>query len=193
MIRYALLLVSAVFFSSLFAQEKPIQCSMSVTKLKGESKVVKDGGSSGRSGSTSTTTEVCLKWLVKIAFNEQKPSKIELKVHHVGYTDGGKTLTILETETPAVELDAKGRAAIEVSSPKTRLTKTRSRSTGSSGGGGTSKTVTGDRVTDCVVQLFGDGAMLKSWTSSPRFSAAMKKDPFSVDDPKKKSDKNEQK
>lgn len=188
-VRTSLFLAFAVVLSSLWAVEKPIPCSLTVTPLCGDSRVTKSGGgnslrrlSSNSSNTGSKTIERTLKWKAELRFREKKPEKTELKAYYIGYGNGGKTLEVLGTETKVVELDENGRAMIELTSPKTRLTKTRSRtSSGSSSGFSSTKSrTTGERVAGCVLQLFGDGKILKGWSSDPRWSAVAEKVPFSM-------------
>jgi len=193
MIRIALFAVFAFALSAFAAAEKNISCSLAVSQLRGESHVSKSGGRSlnGRAtGTGSKTVERSLKWKVDVRFREERPEKTELKAYHIGYTDGGKTLAILGDETCPVELDVNGRATVELNSPKTRLVKTRTRTTkGSSGGSSTKTTSSGDRISACVVQLFGDGALLKGWASDPRMAELAKKVPFSIEEMTRKSGK----
>jgi len=202
-IRRVMLLAVSLLSLALGADEKPIPCTLMVSPLRGESNVTKSGGNtlrgltSGTSyGNTGTkTVERTLKWKAELRFREGKPAKVELKAYHIGYGDGGKTMTILGNEAKTVELDKNGRASVEFESPKARLTKTRTRtSTGngssrSSGFVSTKTRVSGERVSGCVVQLFGDGKLLKSWSSDSRWVVAADKVPFSVEELKAKSGK----
>jgi len=196
MIRVAALLASVLLVTSLTAAEKTVPCSLTVSPLRGESRVSKSGGNSLLNASSYTssssgtkTVERSMKWQAEVRFREQKPEKVELKTYYIGYGDGGKNMKILSTETKKLELDKNGRASAELTSPMTRLTKTRSRTTsGSSSGFTSSKSrTTGERVAGCVVQLFGDGELLKGWSSDSRWSAAAEKVPFSLDELKQKS------
>jgi len=174
---------------------KPVPCTLSVSPLRGDSRVSRSGGNSllntssySSSGSGTKTIERSMKWQAEIRFREAKPEKVELKAYHIGYGDGGKDLKILSTETKSLELDKNGRAAAELTSPMTRLTKTRTRSSSSSSGFSSSQSrTTGERVSGCVVQVFGDGELLKSWSSDARWSSAAQKVPFSVAELKQKS------
>lgn len=188
--RILLVLAGALLaVSSAFAEQK-MTCSLTVSPKGGESKVTKTGTSGliGRSVSNlsntgSKTIQRSLKWLAEVRFRNLKPEKLELKAYYIGYGDGGKTLKQLSNETHKLELDKDGRASVELDSPMTRLTKTRSRTTSSSRSGGFSsikKTTSGERVTGCVVQVFADGQMVKSWSSDSRWTAAAGKTPFSV-------------
>lgn len=194
------MLVLSVLASSLvLAEGKKIPCSLTVSPRGGDSKTTKSGrgGSLLRSNTTQSNTgtktiERNLKWLVEVRFREEKPDKTEVKVYYLGYGDGGKTLTQLGQESKALTLDKNGRASVELTSPTTRLRKTRTRQSSSSGGrssGFTSvkSTTSGERVSGCVVQLFGDGELLKSYTSDSRWASVADDVPFSIAELTKRS------
>ena len=191
--------LSLLVSSFALAEGKKIPCSLTVSPRGGDSKTT----SSGRSGSlirsntnlsnTGTKTiERNLKWLVEVRFREQKPEKTEVKVYYIGYGDGGKTLKQLGQETKSLTLDKNGRASVEVTSPTTKLRKTRTQQSSSSGGrssGFTSvkSTTSGERVSGCVVQLFGDGEILKSYASDSRWASVADDVPFSIAELTKRS------
>lgn len=203
--RRVILLAAACLCGALWAaDEKPIPCTLNVSQLRGDSHTTRSGGNSLHghrsnsltSGTGTKTIERSLKWHVEMRFREQKPEKLELKAYHIGFDNGGKRMTILAAETKPIELDKNGRADLELNSPKVRLTKTRTRTTtgGSSrtGNGGFTSiktSMSGKRVTGCVVQLIGDGKLVKSWSSDSRWTIAADKVPFTIDELKKKSGK----
>ena len=191
-------LAAALLAQAALAAGKPIPCSLTVTPRGGDSKI--SGNSRGgllssaamSSGSQSKTITRNLKYLTEVRFREQKPSKAELRVYYIGYGDGGKTLKQIGQETKALELDKNGRASVELTSPTTTLRKTRTRTSSSSGGRSTGftsvkSTTSGDRVQGCVVQLFGDGELLKSWSSDSRWASVADQVPFSVSELAKRS------
>ena len=181
------LLLSA---AALAVDKKP-SCSFTVSPLRGESSITGNRGSgllnrsssSQQLGTGSKTIERNLKWKVELRFREERPESLQLKAFYLGYSSDNKLVEIGK-EQKSVELDKNGRASVELTSPTTRLTKTRSYTTSSSrysGGFTSSKTTrSGQRVTGCVLQLFGDGEMLKSYASDSRWTVAAAKDPFSL-------------
>lgn len=171
---------------------KPPECSLTVSPKPGVSQVSKTNSgrimpaSSLSSGTGSKTVVRSLKWGVETRFRENRPEKLELKAFYLGYNEKN-TLIQLGTETKTLELDKNGRASVELTSPTTRLTKSRTVSSSHSCGGrssgfrSTKSTTRGERVTGCVVQLFADGQLAKSWCSDSRWAAEAEKDVFSVD------------
>ena len=172
------------------ATPKPPECSLTVTPRPGVSKVTKSNsgrimpasGLSSGTGSKSITRS--LKWAVETRFRKNRPEKLELKVYYLGYNERN-TIVQLGTETKALELDKNGRASLELTSPTTRLVKSRTVSSSRCSGNGagfrsTKSTTRGERVTGCVIQLFADGVLAKSWTSDPRWSSEAENEDFSV-------------
>ena len=175
-------------FASPGAAKKLPECTFTVTPRGGDSQVSKRGGgmirsmSAMSSRSSSKTITRSLKWLAEVRVRENRPEKLELKAYYIGEADGGKTIKQLGgTESKVLALDKNGRASVELTSPTTTLTK--SRTTSSSGNHSlrsTRKRISGERVTGCVVQLFADGEFLKGWSSDSRWASAAGKAPFSV-------------
>ena len=56
-----------------------------------------------------------------------------LQLYYLGYGDGGKTLKQIGQETKTLTLDKNGRASVELTSPTTKLRKTRTQQSGRSG------------------------------------------------------------
>lgn len=163
-------------------------CSLTVSPRPGESQVSRSGSSgllrpssSGISNTGSKTITRSLKYLAEVRFRDDRPNKVELEAHFIGQDAKGK-LIALGTERKTVELDANGRAAHEFVSQKTRLTKSRQTSTSGSSRGfrSTKTTQSGERVTGCVVRVFADGELAKSWSSDSRWAAEAAKPTFSV-------------
>lgn len=186
--RKGLFLLFCLAASCAFAAAKKLpECTFTVTPRGGDSQVSKRGGGLIRSISAmsnnnqSKTITRNLKWLAEVRIRENRPEKLELKAYYIGEADGGKTIKQLGTESKALDLDKNGRASVELNSPTTRLTKSRSTSSsGNSGFRSTKKHISGERVVGCVVQLFADGEFLKGWSSDSRWSSAANKAPFSV-------------
>lgn len=192
------LVVGLLLMSSALAEgKKKVECTLAVTPRRGESSV--SGGnkslsmsSSRSSGTGSKTITRNLKWQADLRFREARPDKLELKVYYIGYGDGGSKLKQIGQETKTVALDKDGRASLELTSPTTRLTKTRSRTTNSSHSGGFSSiktTRSGERVAGCVIQMFADGELVKSYASDSRWTVAAGKVPFSISELEARSGK----
>ena len=184
-----LLLVAFVACAALGAAKKLPECTFTVTPRGGDSQISKSGGglirsmSSTSNNNQSKTITRNLKWLAEVRIRENRPEKLELKAYYIGEADGGKTIKQLGgTDSKVLELDKNGRVSVELTSPTTRLTKSRtsSSSSGNSGFRSTKKRVSGERVIGCVVQLFADGEFLKGWSSDSRWASAANKAPFSV-------------
>ncbi len=177
---------------------RPPECSLNVTPRPGASSVSKSRGgvfSSGAlaSGAGTKTVRRSLKWGVSVRFREDRPEKVELKAFYLAYSDGN-AIAQLGTETKTLTLDKNGRASVELTSPTTRLTRSRTVSTSRSTGGGpgfrsTRTTTRGERVAGCVLQLYADGRLAKSWTSDSRWATEAKNVPFSVDSLNRRSGK----
>ena len=174
-------------FAALGAAKKLPECTFTVSPRGGDSQISKSGGglirsmSSTSNNNQSKTITRNLKWLAEVRIRENRPEKLELKAYYIGETDGGKTIKQLGTESKTLELDKNGRASVELTSPTTRLTKSRSTSSsGNSGFRSTKKRISGERVIGCVLQVFADGEFLKGWSSDSRWASAANKAPFSV-------------
>ena len=186
--RRVLLLVALAASCALAGAKKLPECTFTVSPRGGDSQISKSGGGLIRSmnsmsnNSQSKTITRNLKWLAEVRIRENRPEKLELKAYYIGEVNGGQSVRQLGTEAKVLELDKNGRASVELTSPTTRLTKSRtsSSSSGNSGFRSTKKRISGERVVGCVVQLFADGELLKSWSSDSRWAAAATKAPFSV-------------
>lgn len=169
--------------------------SLNVTPLPGESHTSGTGyghnllnsTSVGSQSRTKTTTRT-MKWSVSLRIRERKerPEKLLVESIYIAMDGAGK-LKELKRDSQAVTLDKNGCASLELESPKTTLTK--SHTTVSRGGGfgglnsgfrSTKSTTRGERVMGCVVRVFADGQLLKSWTSDSRWKKAAEADKFSV-------------
>lgn len=184
--------LAAALVAAAADEPKPIPCTLTVSPRPGMSEV--SGGHSNMlrantiGGNTgSKTIKRNMKWLAEVRFRETRPEKAELRAYYIGQNADGK-LILLGKDAKGVELDKNGRASVEFTSPTTQLTKSRTRSTsGGHHGFSSVKTQTrGERVTGCVVQLFADGQMAKSWTSDSRWAAEAAKPAFSIAELEKK-------
>ena len=180
-------LVFFAAFAAFGAAKKPPECTFTVTPRGGDSQISKSGGGLIRSISAtsnnnqSKTITRNLKWLAEVRIRENRPEKLELKAYYIGEVNGGQSIKQLGTEAKVLELDKNGRASVELTSPTTRLTKSRtSSSSGNSGFRSTKKRISGERVIGCVLQVFADGEFLKGWSSDSRWASAANKAPFSV-------------
>ena len=181
------LLVVSAAFAALGAAKKLPECTFTVTPRGGDSQISKSGGglirsmSSTSNNNQSKTITRNLKWLAEVRIRENRPEKLELKAYYIGEVNGGQSIKLLGTEAKTLELDKNGRASVELTSPTTRLTKSRtSSSSGNSGFRSTKKRISGERVIGCVLQVFADGEFLKGWSSDSRWASAANKVPFSV-------------
>jgi len=178
------------------------ECSLTVSPKPGKSSVSKSHSgiitscnSLGSNNGSKTITR-SLKWGVETRFREDRPEKLEVKAFYLGVNDKNKIVQ-LGSETKALTLDKNGRADVELTSPTTRLTKSRTTTSTSRGGccrrssglRSTKTTTRGERVTGCVVQLYADGQLVKTWTSDARWAAEAKNENFSVDNLNKNSGK----
>ena len=182
-----LLLVAFSACAALGAAKKLPECTFTVTPRGGDSQISKSGGGLIRSISAtsnnnqSKTITRNLKWFAEVRIRENRPEKLELKAYYIGEVNGGQSIKQLGTESKTLELDKNGRASVELTSPTTRLTKSRtSSSSGNSGFRSTKKRISGERVIGCVLQVFADGEFLKGWSSDSRWASAANKAPFSV-------------
>ena len=176
------------------------ECSLTVSPKPGDSHVSKSGtsrliqsGNTLGSNTGSKTITRSLKWGVETRFREDRPEKLELKAFYLGNNDKNKLIQ-LGSETKTLTLDKNGRASIELTSPTTRLTKSRTTSTsrhcgGSNGFRSTKTTTRGERVTGCVLQLYADGKLVKSWSSDSRWANEAKNEAFSIENLNKSSRK----
>ena len=189
--RIRLLSVLCLLSVSALAADQKMSCSLAITPLRGESHISGNNGirslngsSSTSMGNTSKTITRNLKWKAEVRFRDKRPEKTELKVYYIGYSADNK-LKQIGQESKTVELDKNGRASVELTSPTTKLTKTRTSSTSSSGGRSSGfvsmkKRQSGERVMGCVIQVFADGTLSESYASDSRWAVAAEKTPFSL-------------
>lgn len=171
-----------------------ISCSLTVTPKPGDSQTTKShSGLIRRSTNSSTstgskTTTRNMKWTAEIRIRENRPEKLELESIYIGQDASGKLIQLGKTEKKALELDKNGRASLELTSPTVRLTKSRTSSSGSHSRGfrSTHTSVSGERVNGCVVRVYADGELVKTWTSDARWSGEANKPNFSIAELNKK-------
>ena len=161
------------------------QAFLKVTPKGSETTTNKSGSGLIRPASTtprssSRTLKQTLRWLAEIRYRGKNlPEKSELRVHYIGYRDESMKPTILKSEKHALTLSESGTCSQDLVSPTTRITKSRSRSSGGSRGfTKSSSTVRGERIAGCVVQLVADGKVVRVWTSNSTWAKLAWEDPF---------------
>ena len=164
-----------------------VSCSLTVTPKPGESHTSKTNSGLIRRATTtptsgSKTTTRNMKWTAEIRIRENRPEKLELEAIYIGQEASGKLIQLGKTEKQTLELDKNGRASLELTSPTVRLTKSRTTSSGSHSRGfrSTHTSVSGERVNGCVVRVFADGELVKSWSSDSRWAGEANKPTFSI-------------
>ena len=171
-----------------------VSCTLTVTPKPGESHTTKsNSGMIRRTTSTmptsgTKTTTRNMKWTAEVRIRENRPEKLEIETIYIGQEASGKIIQLGKAEKKPVELDKNGRASLELTSPTVRLTKSHTTSTGSRSRGfrSTHSTTRGERVSGCVVRVFADGELVKSWSSDSRWTAEAAKPNFSVSELDKK-------
>ena len=172
-----------------------VSCSLTVTPKPGESHTTKSNSGMIRRTTTTTpmtgskTTTRNMKWQVDVRVRENRPEKLELESIYIGQDASGNLIQLGKTERKVLELDKNGRASHELTSPTTRLTKSRTTSSGAHSRGGfrsTHTTTRGERVSGCIVRLYADGELAKTWTSDSRWSGEANKPTFSITELNKK-------
>lgn len=165
-----------------------VSCTLTVTPKPGESHTTKsNSGMIRRTTSTMPTTGTKtttrnMKWTAEVRIRENRPEKLEIEAIYIGQDASGKIIQLGKNEKKPLELDKNGRAATDFTSPTVRLTKSRtsSSSTHSRGFRSTHSTTHGERVTGCVVRVFADGELVKSWSSDSRWASEANKPNFSI-------------
>ena len=167
-----------------------VQAFLKVSPLAGESKTSKSGGSRGlirqttinTSQSSSKTITRNMKWNCEVRYRgKPRPEKVEVRVFYIGYEANNMTPKILGKDVKNLTLDENGKASVELESPTVKLSKTRTG--GGTGGYGhvtkTKSTSSGQRMAGCVVQLFENGELVKSYASMSQWDRAAKEKDFS--------------
>ena len=185
----ALIALAAVVFpvSDSFAGPADRQVFLRVNPLAGETKTSGTGGrrgvlgvsSIGRQNTTKTITRN-MKWNCEVRYRGKPlPDRLELKVFYIGSEAKDVKPKILGRETVKLALDEAGKTSVEIESPTVRYTK--SRTSGVVSGGHVSKgrsTASGQRISGCVVQLWEDGKLVKSYASQSVWDRAAKSPDF---------------
>jgi hypothetical protein len=182
-----------VVASALLASAVPSRsCSLSVTPQPGESRTSGSRHGSLNSGLVSSNTgsktvKRNMKWRAEVRIRGERPQEAKLKVYYLAY-DQRNRIKELKKEEHSLSLDKNNRAELSLVSPMTSYTKSRTRSSGNSRGFSSIRsTVRGERIAGAAIQLFVDGALVKSWVSDSRWEKSAEKDPFSVDELQKNS------
>lgn len=177
--------------------KRTIAVTLNVTPLPGESHTSGTGynrnlnlmssSSLGPQSRTKTTTRT-MKWRadLRIRDREERPEMLSLEAVYIAMEGNGK-LKELKREVKTTTLDKNGCATLEFESPKTTLTKQHTTVSRGGGFGGlnsgfrsTKTTTRGERVTGCVIRVFAEGRLLKSWASDSRWTSAAQAEKFSV-------------
>lgn len=183
------LLCAAVLAPSAAATAK--QAFLKVSPLAGESKT--SGSNDGklltgrslntRSRSSTKTITRNLRWKCEVRYRgEDLPEKVEVRAFYIGCEADDNTPRILGQEVKNLTLDQGGKASVELESPTVKLTKTRSASgTGARSGrvAKTKSTTSGQRMLGCVIQLFEEGELVKSYSSVSQWERAAREKDFS--------------
>lgn len=175
----------AALLSATAVGEEDWQAFLKVTPRGSETTTNKRGGglirpSSNSSRSSSRTLKQNMKWLAEVRYRGKNlPEKSELRVYYIGYRDASMKPVILKTEKHALKLSETGTCTQDLVSPTTRITKSRSRSSGGSRGFTKSTSTTrGERIAGCVVQLLADGKIVRVWTSNSTWAKLAWEDPL---------------
>lgn len=202
--RLALALLTLLATASAFAiGPNDKQAFLKVNPLAGESKTTKTGGNKGlmssssltSSQNTSKTITRNMKWNCEVSYRGKGiPDQVEVRVFYIGYEANDMKPKILGKDVKKLTLSDTGRASVELESPTVRLNKRRS-SSGFSGHSNrghipkTKSTTSGQRMAGCVVQLWEDGELIKSYSSMSQWERAAKEKNFN-DEVLNRKDKN---
>lgn len=135
---------------------------------------------SGSSSSSKTVTRN-MTWDCEVRYRgKPRPEKVEVRVFYIGYEGNAMKPVILGNGKHELQLDEGGKASVELESPTTRFSRSKS------GGGFTGRgrishsksTTRGERMAGCVVQLFEDGRLVKSYASQSAWEHAAKNENF---------------
>ena len=171
-------------------------CYLNVSPLMGETETNKGGSSlrmnSFNSGSSSTKTiKRNMRWRADVrVMGKGRPKEAELRVFYIAYQgEDGMKPYIIKKEKKALKLAEEGKDSVELTSPTTRLTKSRTRSSSGSSHSGfrsTKTTTRGERIGGCVMQLVVEGKVNRVWVSNPAWEKVAWEDPFTEETLKKK-------
>lgn len=182
---FALCAFAALLTATAVGAEEGWQAFLNVSPRGSETTTNKRGGglirpSGNTSRSSSRTLRQSMKWLAEVRYRGKNlPEKSELRVHYIGYRDSSMKPVILKSEKHALTLSETGTCSQELVSPTTRVTKSRSRSSGGSRGFTKSMSTTrGERIAGCIVQLVADGKVVRVWTSNSSWAKVAWEDPL---------------
>lgn len=159
-------------------------CYLDVSPLMGETTSSKSGSSLrtlGTSSSSSKTITRNMRWRADVRVRGKgRPEKSELRVFYIAYHDDDMKPYIIKKEKHPLKLAAEGKDSIELTSPTTRLTKKRTRTSSSTRGGfrSTHSSTTGERIGGCIIQLVVNGKVTRIWTSNSSWEKVSWDDPF---------------
>lgn len=189
---FLLLLQTVASFAALSPNDR--QVFLRVNPLAGLSQTSKSGGNNGwnngwqnsswsSSQSMSKTVRRNMKWNCEVRYRGvSRPEKVEIRAFYIGYEGKSMTPKILGKDVKSLTVDANGKASVEIESPTVTMQRTRTGGglTGYSGRiSSSSSTTTGQRMAGCVVQLWEDGALVKSYASMSQWETAAKNPEFS--------------
>lgn len=173
---------AAVLAAALAFAEGDYTANLKVGAPKTDSKVQKsEGGGKQNTETKATTTSMTLP--VKVSFGgKEMPKSVLLKTYFIGTKDGEPA--VLGESKTEVTLDAATRAYQgEIVSPPAKFVKTK-KTTGGGRRGRNAKTTTeksGEKITGCIVQLFADGKVVKSFASKPTWKKLAQADPLDTE------------
>lgn len=167
------------------------QAFLKVSPLAGLSQTTKSGGNVGLSRHSSITTTQNtsktisrnMKWNCEVRYRgKTRPEKVEVRAFYIGYDAKSMTPKILGKDVKTLTLDENGKASVEIESPTVKLEKRRT-SGGFRGNSGhilsSKSTTSGQRMAGCVVQLWENGELVKSYASMSQWERAAKDPGFS--------------
>lgn len=170
------------------------QLSMQVTPGGSDSAVsVRENGGhyrdwNGGGNLTLTRTRTnsrSMRWTADLRVRgEDRPYKAELKIYYLGTVGRSAKTLILASETKEALFDANGKASVGFQSPEMTVAKTKYRSGWIDRWGNLRniRSRSGDRtgkvVQGCVVQVFVNGQLSRTYTSTSRWQKAAEEIPF---------------
>lgn len=142
-------------------------------------------------GPQTKTTTYQMKWGASVRVRGTRPDEIEAKVFYIGQNADNEWIQIGEVQKETVSLDDKGVWNNDLLSPTTTWKETKKqKNRGMARQNDNTPEKEGERIKGCIVQLFADGKLVKSFASDPRWKRIAEKEGFSIDelDPRKAKD-----
>lgn len=129
--------------------------------------------SGGTWGGSSETLEKTMHWTAAVDLRmTNMPEKVEVKTYYIGTRDG--ELAVLGTDTFPVELNEKGHASVDITSPTVKSTKTKGGGNFRGIGVGSmqnnnnkQKSQTGERLEGLAAQLLVNDVIVKTYVQKP--------------------------